>query len=175
MNSVLTPNCHRPSPEEEQGAVGRRTPQPCTHPCRPPALGALGRLIPASRKSFPPGTCGKVNTGVAEMGPSQLFCLPAPPATYRACSSRVRCFPDTRKACGNSASVSSRTCSETGGGPVRLAPPPRHCGVEADGLCPRDTSSARDQGRAKGACPSLPNPTEPSKRACAGLTLPKWC
>lgn len=60
--------------------------------------------------------------GVAEMGPSQVFCRPAPPATYRACSSRVRCFPDTRKECGNSASVSSRTCSETGEA-VQTPPP----------------------------------------------------
>lgn len=64
---------------------------------------------------------------------------------HLACSCRVRCFPDTRKECRNSASVSSRTCSETGRA-FRLAPPPaRHAGVEGEGLCPRGHANAGDR------------------------------
>ena len=112
-----------------------------------------------------------MNTGCQGSGPSQFFASPPLARAYRACSSRVRCFPDTRKECGNSASVSSRTCSEIGGRLFGLVPHPTPPGTV--GWKEMDSAQGTIQTPGTGVGSWFITPLIPGKCTCAGLAPQK--
>lgn len=158
-NSGVTPNCHRAAPRKsrEQRAPHKTQPappRPCMRP--PPSLplrlgggsesqGPWVGLIPASKKSFPPGTCSESEHGV-EMGP------PTAPPRHPA---RSRRHPPGLQLQGALLPGHQEGVRELGvtqlphllgyrEGVQTCPAPARHAGVEGWGLCPRGHADARD-------------------------------
>lgn len=105
-------------------------------------------LIPASRKSFPPGTCSESEHGVSGKRPLPVFCLPAPSPRLPCLQLQGALLPGHQEGVWELRISQLPHLLRNRREAVRTCPPPPgHCGVEGDGFCPGDNSDSWDRGR----------------------------